>query len=208
MPVDIKPEIMIRDIAGDDIELIHDFILKEQGEAEFECDERYIQALINKGWLKIEGEISYPYKEKKVGASSKTDYLRRVVESKGFHFGKVALLNGSIVGIILCYTQPRNRKAFLSNMAVTRQHRRRGIGSTLLKELIGFYKQRSDIETIELNVGLTNSVAIKFYLDQNFKIVEIRDTGYTMQYALKESAICCIVRPAAEACASRKFVTL
>jgi len=38
MPADTKPEIMIRDITGDNIECVHDFLLKEQGEAEFECD--------------------------------------------------------------------------------------------------------------------------------------------------------------------------
>ena len=195
MPSDIKPNIMIRDINSDDIERVHAFIFKEQGEAEFECDKRYIQALIEKGWLRIEGTVYFPNEEKKAVAAPKTDYLRWIVDSEGLHFGKIALLNGSIVGVILCYTQPENHKAFLSNMAVARHHRRKGIGSTLMSELIEFYKRRGDIETIELNVGLTNSAAIKFYLDQNFKIVEPRDTGHTMRYALKESAVSCILRP-------------
>jgi len=191
MPSDVKSNIIIRDIAGDDIECVHNFIVEEQGKAEFECDERYIEALIKKGWLKIEGKISYlfkeEYKEKKSASASKTDYLRWVVDGKGFHFGKIALLDGTIAGVILCYTQPRNRKAFLSNIAVAQQHRRKGIGSILMKELIEFYKQKSDIETIELNVGLLNSIAVKFYLDHDFKIRELRDTGYTMQYALKNN---------------------
>jgi len=193
MSAETKREITVRDISSDDVERVHDFIIKEQGGVEFECDVRYIQALMRKGYLRIEGEISNPHKENAV--PSKTDYLRWIVDSQGFHFGRIALLGESVVGVLLCYTQPENRKAFLSNIAVARQHRRRGIGSTLIKELVEFYKQRSDIEAIELNVSLTNSVAIKFYLDHNFRIVELRDTGYTMRYALEKKAFSCIIRP-------------
>ena len=54
-----------------------------------------------------------------------------------------------------------------------------------MQELMKFYRKRSDIEVIELNVGFTNGIVTKFYLDHDFKIVRIRDTGYTMQYALR-----------------------
>ena len=95
------------------------------------------------------------------------------------------MLNETIVGVLLCYTQTENYKAFLSNIAVAHQHRRKGIGSILMNELFRFYNDKSGIETIELNVGLTNSIAVKFYLEHNFKIITLRDTGYTMQHALK-----------------------
>ena len=174
--------VVIRDITGDDIEQVHEFLVNVQGEAESKADERYLQAAIEKGYFKIDGKITYSYEDLK--SEAKTDYLQWIVESKGLHFGKIATLDGSIAGVLFCYTQPKNRKAFLSNIAVLRQHRRKGVGSALMQELMKFYRKRGDIEVIELNVGFTNGIATKFFLDHDFKIVEIRDTGYAMQYAL------------------------
>jgi len=187
MSLDIQPNIVIRDITGDDIELVHKFIVNTQGPAENECDERYIKALMKKGLLRIEGQIRFP--EKEATAPSKTDYLHWIVDNEGLHFGKIAILDGTIVGVLLCYTQPKNHKAFLSNIAVAHQHRRKGIGSILMDELISFYKQKSGIEAIEVGVALTNSIAVKFYLEHYFKIIKLKDTGYTMQYALKNGKI-------------------
>ena len=194
MPMNTKPEIVIRDIAQDDIERVDHFIRKEQGEVEQEFEERYIQALISKGWLRVEGKLSYPDYEKAISEPPNLEFLHWIIDGtsnevhygKGFHYGRIAILGESIVGVALCYTQPHNRKAFLSNIAVDRRHHRKGIGSAILEDLIEFYKQRNDIENIELHVGYTNSVALKFYLENDFKIIELRDTGYTMRYYLKK----------------------
>jgi len=123
MPVNAKPKIVIRDITQDDIEWVDRFIRKEQEEVEQECDERYIQALISKGWLRLEGKLSYPYYEKALSEPPNLEYLYWIIDGasneahygKGFHYGRIALLGESIVGVSLCYTQPHNRKAFLSN---------------------------------------------------------------------------------------------
>ena len=180
-----ESDIVIRDIMGDDIKQVHDFLVNVQGEAESKADERYIQAAIEKGYFKIDGKITYSYED--LRSEAKTDYLQWIVDSKGLHFGKIAILGESIAGVLLCYAQPKNRKAFLSNIVVVPQHRRKGVGSTLMKSLIRFYKQKRDIEIIELTVGFTNGIATKFYLEQGFRIVGIRDTGYTMHYALKRA---------------------
>ena len=187
MSSDTQPNVVIGDIACDDIELVHKFIVNTQGPAENECDERYIKALMKKGWLRIEGQIRFP--EKEATAPSKTDYLHWIIDNEGLHFGKIAILNGTIVGVLLCYTQPENHKAFLSNIAVAHQHRRKGIGSTLMDELISFYRQKSGIQAIEVVVALTNSIAVKFYLEHNFGITKLRDTGYTMQFNLRNGKI-------------------
>jgi ribosomal protein S18 acetylase RimI-like enzyme len=187
-----KPKIVIKDITQNDIKRVDHFIRKEQGEVEQEFEERYIQALISKGWLRIDGKLSYPDYEKVISDPPNLEYLHWIIDGasneghygKGFHYGRIALLGELIVGVALCYTQPHNRKAFLSNIAVDRRHHREGIGSAILEDLIEFYKQRNDIENIELHVGSTNSVALKFYLNKGFKIIELRDTGYTMQYNL------------------------
>ena len=178
-----QPNIVIRDVIRDDIEPVHKFIVNTQGPAENECDERYIKALMKKGWLSVEGQITFPKKE--ATAPSKTDYLHWIVDNEGLHFGKIAISNGNIMGVLLCYTQTKNHKAFLSNIAVAQQHRRKGIGSTLMDELIRFYRQKSGVEVIEVGVALTNSIAVRFYLEHNFQITKLRDTGYTMQYTLK-----------------------
>jgi len=185
---DLITKIKIRDITTDDIDNVYQFIVKEQGDAEIGCIKEYIQALIKSGELRVDGEISYPLHEVRKSRPPKTDFLKWIVGSKGFHFGKIACLNDKIIGVLLCYTQPRNHKAFLSNMAVANQYRRRGVGSALMRKLIDFYRPQKDIEAIELNVGVTNSIAVKFYLEHGFKIKEIRDlSGYTMEYCFDRS---------------------
>lgn len=116
----------IRDIAEDDVDRVYRFIVKEQGDAEFGCVEGYVQALINSGELKVEGEISFPLHEDRESRPPRTDFLKWIVDSKGLHFGKIACLSNRVIGVLLCYTQRRNRKAFLSNMAVASQYRRSG----------------------------------------------------------------------------------
>jgi len=54
-----------------------------------------------------------------------------------------------------------------------------------MRELINFYGPQKDIEAIELGVGITNCTALKFYLEHGFKIKEIRDLAYTMEYHLR-----------------------
>lgn len=52
-----------------------------------------------------------------------------------------------------------------------------------MRGLFDFHKPQKDIDTIELNVGITNAIAVKFYLEHGFRIKEIRDfAGYTMEY--------------------------
>ena len=94
-----------------------------------------------------------------------------------------------IFGVLLCYTKARGRNiAFLSNIAVASQYRRKGVGSALMREVINFYRPQKDIESIELNVQITNTIAIKFYLEHGFKIKEIRDLlGYSMEYRFDRS---------------------
>lgn len=60
---------------------------------------------MKRGWLIVEERIRFP--EKKETAPSKTDYLRWIVDNEDLHFGKMALLDGSIVGVLLCYTKSR-----------------------------------------------------------------------------------------------------
>lgn len=186
MSVDELTTVMaIRDIDIDDIDDVYQFLVKEQGEAEFMCIQKYIEALIESGELRLDGEISYPLHEARSSRPPKTDFLKWIADSKGFHFGKIARLNDKIIGVVLCYTKSRGRNiAFLSNIAVASQYRRRGVGSALMRELIDFYGLRKDIEAIELSVGITNSVAVKFYLEHGFKIKDIRDLAYTMEYRL------------------------
>jgi ribosomal protein S18 acetylase RimI-like enzyme len=185
--------ITYRNIEAKDIQLVHKFIVNYQGPSENERERSYLNALIEKGWLKIDGEIQFP---KNVDtAPSKTDYLDWIVNNKDLHFGKIALVKGSIVGVLLCYTQSNNKKAYLSNIAVHPRYRRKGVGSTLMKALIDFYQHKRDVDFIETNTGYSNGIAVKLYLDHNFKIVELRDTGYNLRYALNKNKIPSKIRP-------------
>ena len=180
---DLVDMIRIRDIAADDIDGVYWFIVREEGEAMIASDRRFVEALIRNGELRIDGRITWLRAEQK--ASGNTDFLKWIVDGKGYHFGKIACLNDEIIGVLLCYTKSKGRNiAYISNLAVAKQYRRRGVGSTLMRELKEFYRPQKDIEAIELGVGITNSIALKFYLKQGFRIKEIRDLAYTIGYPL------------------------
>jgi len=40
-----------------------------------------------------------------------------------------------------------------------------------------------------------SKVAVKFFLEHDFRIVKLGDTGYTMQYAFEKNGVCCTIRP-------------
>jgi len=137
---DLIASVKIRDITMDDIHGVYQFFVKEQGDAEIGCVKEYIEALIKSGELRVDGKISYPLCEERGSRPPNTDFLRWIVDSKGFHFGKIACLDNIIIGAILCYAKSRGRNiAFLSNIAVASQYRRKGVGSALMREVINFY---------------------------------------------------------------------
>lgn len=173
----------IRDITASDIKRVYWFIIREQGKAMIESDKKYVEALIRSGELRIDGKVTWPRGEKK--PSGNTEFLKWIVDSRGYHFGKIACLDDEIIGVLLCYTRSQGRDiAYISNMVVAEQYRRRGIGSTLVNALIEFYSPQKDIKALELGVIKTNSVALRFYLERGFRIKEIRDLAYTLECRL------------------------
>ena len=180
---DLVDMVRIRDIVADDVDPVYWFIVREEGEAMIASDRRFVEALIRNGELRVDGRITWLRPEEK--ASGNTGFLKWIVDSKGYHFGKIVCLNDEIIGVLLCYTKSKGRNiAYISNLAVAKQYRRRGVGSTLMRELKEFYRPQKDIEAIELGVGITNRIALKFYLKHGFRIKEIRDAAYTMEYPL------------------------
>ena len=94
--------IEIRDITMDDIVDVYQFIVREQGEAMFGNVKGYIEALIKNDELRIDGKLSWPKHEERMSRPPNTDFLKWIVDSKGYHFGKIALLNNNVIGVLLC----------------------------------------------------------------------------------------------------------
>jgi len=86
----------------------------------------------------------------------------------------VAEKNGKVVGFIIAL-QPCSEELRILMLAVDKNFRRQGIGSSLLKELLLRFPARR----IYLEVRTDNREAIKFYEKHGFRIKEKIENFYT-----------------------------
>ncbi len=88
----------------------------------------------------------------------------------------VAEEDGKIVGYILGEIQKRppvfkiTHQAFITDMAVTKNLRNKGIGTKLMKVFNVWAKDRG-MKYIELNVAVENQLGINFWEKQGFKTI-------------------------------------
>jgi len=87
----------------------------------------------------------------------------------------IAKRNNEIVGFAGIWDDTYNMH--ITNIAVKKSYRKKGIGSILLKKLIQITKEKSK-ESITLEVNELNEVAINLYLKNNFKILGKRKKYY------------------------------
>ncbi len=87
----------------------------------------------------------------------------------------VAKINQEIVGFAGLWDDTYNMH--ITNIAVKRTYRNRGIGDKLLKKLIQITKEKNK-ETITLEVNEQNTIAQKLYLKNGFKIMGKRKKYY------------------------------
>ncbi|MFS0553981.1 N-acetyltransferase family protein [Brevibacillus sp. 179-C9.3 HS] len=77
----------------------------------------------------------------------------------------VAEIDGELVGMIVFSSQARKRSI---TMMLHKEHRNKGIGKALLKELLAWAKQHPLIEKVSLGVFSTNLRAIALYNSMGF----------------------------------------
>ncbi len=82
----------------------------------------------------------------------------------------VAEKNHSIVGFIVGI-KPQHHSARILMLAVSKLHRKNGIGEKLLKSFLQ-EMVNENIMNIELEVRMDNENAVNFYLKNGFKIIE------------------------------------
>ena len=87
----------------------------------------------------------------------------------------VALINGVVVGFAGIWKAVN--EYHITNIAVKKDMRRKGIGSSLLEKLIEVVKSKN-IDSITLEVNCKNLSAIELYKKYNFKQVGIRKKYY------------------------------
>lgn len=94
----------------------------------------------------------------------------------------VAELDGKVVGYIMCrvefdnlYTQPERvgKKGHIVSLAVIKEARKRGIGTTLMKKAMDAMKNFYGAEEYYLEVRVSNEPAIRLYKKLGFKVVKI-----------------------------------
>ena len=101
------------------------------------------------------------------------DFLKYLIETSDFF--RVAKDNDNIVGyacgeIVFTY-------GHLISIAVLKNYRNRGIGSTLLKMFIDFLKEKRTL-LLYLEVSKENYKAIRFYLRRGVEIIDILPNYY------------------------------
>lgn len=87
----------------------------------------------------------------------------------------VAKINQGIVGFAGIWDDTYNMH--ITNIAVKKVYRHKGIGEALLKKLIQITKEKNK-ETITLEVNEQNTIAQKLYLKNGFKIMGKRKKYY------------------------------
>lgn len=87
----------------------------------------------------------------------------------------IAKINQEIVGFAGLWDDTYNMH--ITNIAVKKTYRHKGIGETLLKKLIQITKEKKK-ETITLEVNEQNTIAQNLYLKNRFKIVGRRKKYY------------------------------
>ena len=89
----------------------------------------------------------------------------------------VAEVNGKVVGYAVATLECVADSAQLLNLAVDRKFRGKGIGSSLLREIIKRVRE-DGASKLFLQVRVSNSQAIKLYLNFNFQIERILPKYY------------------------------
>lgn len=76
-----------------------------------------------------------------------------------------------------CVASFREKSAHLISLAVTKNHRREGVGSALLQALTSFV-EKCDVEEAWLEVKAANEVAISFYAKRGFERIQVVPNYY------------------------------
>ncbi len=87
----------------------------------------------------------------------------------------VAEVQGGVAGYVITEVRPSGKGVVVS-IAVDSKHRRKGFGSLLL--LKALETLRRDVKEVELQVGVSNEAAQRFYLKHGFGIEGILNHYY------------------------------
>jgi len=91
-------------------------------------------------------------------------------QSRSLETCLIAEKDGSIVGMIDCFTDFRKKVRHVTTMAMTvdRAHRRQGIGRSLLQQMTQWVHDHPTLEKIELHVHAPNGSALSLYKSAGF----------------------------------------
>ena len=97
-----------------------------------------------------------------------TDLMRKIRKNKLHKF--VAEYNGEIIGNVELRKQiGRESHVAIIGLSVKKEYRRLGVGTVLMKRILGIGKQDKEIKVIIIDVYADNKPAIKMYKKLGFK---------------------------------------
>jgi putative acetyltransferase len=110
------------------------------------------------------GTLQLPY-------TSTETYRKRMSDRPDGSYQLVALIDGDVIGAASVYTATnvRLRHSGAIGMAVRDDHHGKGVGSALLRELIGLADNWLNLRRLELDVFVDNDPAIALYKKCGFE---------------------------------------
>lgn len=120
-------------------------------------------------------ELEAPYKKSWPKRQEDFDYYAEIIP-QGLSFG--AYIEGKLVGVAICNRSDWNNTLWISNIHVSEEHRRLGIGRKLMEKVF-VQAQEMGFRIIELETQNTNVPAISFYYSLGFELDGIDLSFYT-----------------------------
>lgn len=102
----------------------------------------------------------------------------RVFLTRADAFLLVAEEQGDVVGAAMCLYSACAGEGKIASVAVLEEHRRKGIGSALLKECESLLESM-DIHRFSLEVGVGNTAALELYSSRGYKVLGILRRFYS-----------------------------
>ena len=100
-------------------------------------------------------------------------FYRDLVNSE--ELTKIIYIKEKPIGIVGCKvkkTEDDLTSAYIILLGCLASFRRRGVGSVLLKEVLNYYKNNSEIDCIDLHVQTNNGPALDFYEKFGFEFIK------------------------------------